>query len=112
MIDIVVTIPKSRQKAIEAEEVDVARRIAAGEKGITYYWEMGRMPRCKPDRLYFVWDGAIRAWHDVLDMWSPIRHLSSSRAGRLILDPVIHMLSVPIPSLSFRGFRYLEKRLG
>jgi hypothetical protein len=46
--DIVVTLPGSKRAEVEAEEADVARRQAAGEQGITYHWDMGRLPREVP----------------------------------------------------------------
>ncbi len=99
-MDIVVTIPKTRQAEIEAEEADVARREAAGEKYITYYWEMKRLPAQYPERVYFVWDGAIRAYHRVLAM--------SREENRIYLSTKIHTLAVPIPMKGFQGFRYMK----
>ena len=37
--DIVVSIPEGKQTEVEAEEADVTRREAAGERDISYFWE-------------------------------------------------------------------------
>jgi inorganic pyrophosphatase-like protein/2'-5' RNA ligase superfamily protein len=95
--DIVVSIPAAKRKEIEAEEADVAAREARGEQGITYYWEMGRLPKAQPRRIYFAWDGAVRAYHDVVGMSD----------GRIHMATAIHDVP-PVPMESFRGFRYFE----
>lgn len=98
MTAIVVCIPRTKQAEVEREEVDVARRIAAGERGITYYWTLSRVPRQSVERVYFLWNGSIRAYHRCLDVLrSP---------PRAILDPQIVELPEPVPMRSFRGFRY------
>lgn len=98
--DIVVTIPKSKMKSVEAEEADVARRISNGEQGLGYFWQMGMMPKEQPERIFFVWDGAVRAYHDVTGM--------DRSAKRIYMDPTIHDLESPIPMGGFRGFRYMN----
>ena len=96
---IVVTIPKDKLQEVESEEADVAKRMAAGEKGIEYYWAMGRLPSVVPERIYFCWDGAVRAWHQV----------NSMRDGRIYMDPTIHSLKAPVTMSPFRGYRYMKK---
>lgn len=96
--DIVVTIPKSRQIEVKAEEADVARRLAAGEEGIEYYWQMGRLPKVTPRRIYFCWDGAVRAWHAVTGV----------KDGRIYMDPEIHELEEPTEMAPFMGYRYFN----
>jgi hypothetical protein len=93
--DIVVTIPKAKQAEVEAEEAYVARQLARGDQEIHYYWEMGRIPKEQPRRVYFVWDGAIRAYHECFGV----------TGNRLLLRPEIHEVE-PEPMASFRGFRY------
>lgn len=100
-MDIVVTIPKKQLAHVEAEEADVAKREAAGEKDILYYWAMRRLPKQVPDRVYFVWDGAIRAFHDVVDV--------DYDEGRIYLRTKINTLENPIPMKSFMGFRYFTE---
>lgn len=97
--DIVVTIPRARLDAVHAEEAEVAQRTNAGEQGIQYYWQLGRLPRVQPRRIYFVWDGAVRAYHDVTGMAD----------NRVYMDPTIHSVD-PVPMHGFRGFRYYEPK--
>lgn len=101
MRSIVVTIPKTKIAEVEAEEVDVARRMASGEEDIVYYWKMGRLPKERPNRIYFAWDGAVRAYHDVVMV----------AFDRLYMAPQIHTLKEPVPMESFRGFRYFEEKV-
>lgn len=96
--DIVVTIPKARLAEVEAEEAQVAERLAKGETDINYYWQMGRLPKECPRRIYFAWDGAVRAYHDVTGM--------DKGQKRIYMSPSINNLSEPDPIASFRGFRY------
>lgn len=98
--DIVVTIPRSQVQAVELEEADVARRLAAGETGIEYYWAMSRLPRETPRRIYFCWNGAVRAYHEV----TRIRQTE----GRLYMDPTIHPCKV-VPMQGFQGYRYYKE---
>jgi hypothetical protein len=97
---IVVTIPEGRLKEVQAEEADVARREGNGEQGFQYYWQMGRLPVEVPERIYFLWDGAIRAYHNVTGI--------DRKDGRLYMDTAIHSLQAPVPMAGFRGFRYLR----
>lgn len=98
--DIVVTIPKNQVKFVEKEERDVAAREAAGEVGIIYYWRMGKLPKEKPDRIFFLWNRAIRAWHHVIRM--------DESEGRIYMTTKIHELANPMPMKPFMGFRYLS----
>jgi hypothetical protein len=95
--DIIVTIPKSKLAEVEAEEADVERRLAAGEAEdlLLYYWQMGRVPKNPIRRIYFVWDNAIRAYHEVLSVEEP----------RIWMKAKIHPIE-PIPMKGFRGYRY------
>lgn len=97
--DIVVTIPKGRQAQVEAEEAHVARRMKEGETDIGYYWAMGRLPKETPRRMYFAWDGAVRAHHEVTGM----------EDGKIFMRPDIHELKSPVKIESFRGFRYFKE---
>jgi hypothetical protein len=99
-MNIVVTIPKDRIKQVEEEEADVARRIAAGEQGMCYYWTLPTLPRECPERIYFVWNGAVRAWHEVIQMVTDIPR------NKIFMRPEIHSLSFPIPMRGFQGWRY------
>jgi hypothetical protein len=97
--DIVVTIPKAKQAEIEAEEADVARRLGEGETDIGYFWAMGRLPKEQPRRIYFAWEGAVRAYHEVTGMGD----------GKIFMRPEIHELPSPRKMESFRGFRYFKE---
>lgn len=111
--DIVVTIPKARIAAVEAEERHVAERIAKGGKGWSYYWTMGRLPKVTPRRVYFLWDGAVRAFHYARFCAGPYED-SIAESDRdvsqpaIILDPAINEIE-PIPMRPFRGFRYFDE---
>jgi 2'-5' RNA ligase len=96
--DIIVTIPRKDIKKIEAEEQDVATREANGETNINYYWEMGKVPKQQPNRIYFVWDNAIRAYHDVIGM----------EPNRILMSTKINEVNPPIPMSGFRGYRYFN----
>ena len=101
--DVVVCIPERLRAAVEAEEREVASRVAAGETDITYYWTM-RIPRCwvedpatLPRRIYFVWQGAIRAFHEVV----------GAATDRVIMSHQIHEVEA-VPMRPFRGWRYMR----
>lgn len=96
--DIVVCIPADRLAQVEAEEAAVAAQVAAGHKAATYYWTVHALPRMQPRRVYFVWGGAVRAWHDCVGM-------TDRPDPRLLLDHVIHSIQAR-PIDSFRGWRY------
>lgn len=95
---IVVCVPRTKQAEIEAEERDVAQREAAGETGIEYYWEMGRLPKRDPDLIYFLWDGAVRSYYEVTHV--------DRVAGRIYMKTTEHKLPAPTAMAPFRGFRY------
>lgn len=109
-MNIVVTIPKSRQAEIEEEESKLQARIAAGEEGLSYFWAMSRRPKelRVGDRMYFIWDGAMRAFHRVIGFNENLKCETTGRQYRgccVMLDPRIHEI-VPIPMKGFQGFRY------
>lgn len=97
--DIAVTIPADRLQDVELEEAEVAARWARGERDIMYWWSLGRLPRTLPRRIYFVWDGAVRACHEVISM----------AGDRIYMRPEIRKIE-PIPTKGFRGFRYWPER--
>lgn len=100
--DIVVMIPKGKISEIDQEEKWVAEQEASGNTDISYYWKMGRLPKEDPRRIYFAWDGAVRAYHEVT---------SVDRAeGKIYMKTKIHELSSPVVMASFRGFRYYEEK--
>lgn len=103
--DIVVTIPKARMAVVEEEERDMAERAARGETGWAYFWEMGRVPRQTPRRMYFVWDKAVRAYHEVIEIEPPG---DQPFQRRIIMRPEIHEID-PIPYPSFRGYRWFDE---
>ena len=115
-MDIIVTIPRKRQVQVEAEEAEVARRLAAGEKGLAYFWCTSRRPARLDvgDRVYFLWDCAVRAWHEVTGFGDD---LTCDLTGIpylgccIVLAPEIHDLRPVHHMPPFRGFRYTE-RLG
>ena len=102
-MNIVVTIPKNRVAEVEAEESVVAKRISSGEKDICYYWTLPTLPSKQPKRIYFVWHGAIRAYHEVINVKG-----TSTRCW-IYMKPEIHNLKTPIPMKGFQGWRYFEK---
>ena len=98
-LDIIVTIPKNRLQQVEAEEAEVAKRIKAGERDIVYWWSIPSEPVERVERIYFVWNGAVRAWHEIIE----IEHLDDVR---VYMKPEIHMLKKPMPMRGFRGWQY------
>lgn len=105
--DIVVTIPKDRLADVEQEEQRVQRAIDRGETGWRYFWAMGRLPKKLPRRVYFVWDGAVRAYHEVMFFGDSQGVSIDGRDDRIWLRPEIHEI-VPIPMRGFQGFRYFN----
>ena len=102
-MNIVVTIPKNKIAEVEAEEKEVARQIARGDKNIFYYWTVGRLPKECPSRIYFVWNNAIRAYHEVTQMVTDVPK------NKIYMKPEIHNLKAPIPMKGFQGWRYFGK---
>lgn len=117
MADIVVTIPKAKLAKVEAEERRVQRAMARGETGWRYFWKMRRFPKELPWRVYFLWDGAVRAYHEtlfvevrtsnpMLRFWTNMAE--AENPTRIWLKPKIHEIP-PIPMKPFRGFRYFQR---
>lgn len=111
-MNILVAIPNHRLEEIEAEEKDLERRLRSGEKELAYFWSLPRRPKDLEigDRVYFIWNKAIRAWHKVIGFKND---MSCNYSGRkwfgfcVILDPTIHHID-PIPHSGFRSFRYYK----
>jgi len=115
-MDIVVTIPKVRQAEMEEEERLLRQRLDAGEKGLTLFWGTSMRPTklMVGDRVYFVWDGAVRAYHILTGFRNDERceHTGKRYKGCcLMLDPEVHSVE-PEPMKGFRGFRYRYRRAG
>lgn len=111
---IVVTIPKVRLAYVEREEARVQAAIADcapgkgyEETGWRYFWKMGRLPKKKPTRVYFLWGGAVRAYHETLFMEGGDCGFLNGNITRIWLRPEIYEIA-PIPMKSFRGFRYFQ----
>ena len=100
MSSIVVTIPKSRMADIKKEEEAVKRAQERGEE-IGYFWNLGRRPRDMPFRIYFLWDGAVRGYHEVVGYEDEEDRVCTT-TGRhykgfcVDLDPEFHDIK-PIP---------------
>lgn len=106
-MDIVVTIPKSRLAEVTKEEERVAAGVQKGEKW-RYYWNLPTVPKKAEvgDRCYFVWEGAIRAWHEITDIeWG-----WEDEPPMLWMKPEIHKLRKPLSMKGFRGFRYFDRK--
>ena len=111
-MDIVVTIPKSRLAQVEKEEAQVAELLAKGV-AVNFFWSLGRKPKKLEvgDRCYFVWDGAMRAWHEVVGFGADKQCETTGifhPGFCVILAPEIHTIDVPIPMKGFQGFRYFK----
>jgi len=111
-MNVVVTIPKKRLADIEREEADIKRRLAAGEKGVSYFWAMSRKPKelQAGDRMYFVWGGALRAYHIVTGFREVLQCETTGQKYKgccVLLDPVIHEVEA-LAMEGFRGFRYFS----
>jgi hypothetical protein len=102
-MNIIVTIPKNKLAEVEAEEKEVAIQIANGEKNIFYYWTVGTLPKQCPDRIYFVWNGSVRAYHEVTQT------VTDFPRNKIYMKPEIHNLKTPIPMKGFQGWRYFDK---
>jgi hypothetical protein len=113
IVHVVVTIPRDAQDRVEAEERELERKLATGEQDLCYFWALSRRPVKLRigERMYFLWDGAIRAWHKVIGFDSDMLcdHSRIQYNGVcVLLDPEIHHLSVVIHKAPFRGFQYFE----
>jgi hypothetical protein len=98
--DIVVTIPKSKLAEVEAEEAEVSRQLLLGketELTIGYFWAMAKVPKGDLRRIYFVWNDAIRAYHNVTRV----------DQDRIYMSATIYEIE-PIPMKGFRGYRYFQ----
>ena len=69
---------------------------------------MGRLPKKKPRRVYFLWNNAVRAYHEVLFMEGGDIGFINGNITRIWLKPEIHEIT-PIPMEPFRGFRYFHQ---
>lgn len=112
-MNIVVTIPKNRLADVRAEEHDLELRRRAGEKDLIYFWKVSKKPAklSKDERVYFLWDGAVRAWHKVIGFGENMtcQHTGRSYDGPcILLDPDVHSIK-PIKMAGFRGFRYFDE---
>lgn len=103
--NIVVTIPKVRLATVAEEERRVETAMKRGEKGWRYFWRMGRLPKELPRRVYFLWDGAVRAYHTALYMEGQSVGFIQGNVTRIWLDPEVHTIT-PVSMKGFRGFRY------
>lgn len=112
-----VTIPAARMGAVEREEARVDRAIARAPDGRgyegagwRYFWSMGRLPKTRPARVYFLWDGAVRAYHEVLFMeGGDGDYFTGASSPRIWMRPEIRRIK-PVPMRPFRGFRYFDDK--
>ena len=113
-MDILVTVPKKEAENIRKEDAWIKEQ---GSSKVTQFWSMKRLPKSleKGDRVYFVQDGAVRYYHDVLDISrSPSQECQVT--GRTWTGPAIILkcpevtLKTPIPQKGFQGFRYIPRR--
>lgn len=110
-MDIIVSIPASKLAEIEAEEAYVERLRQQGSS-VNYFWKIGRAPRRLHigDRCYFLWENAVRAWHEVVDFGYDMKCIITGTVYpgfSVVLDSEIHEIE-PIPMKPFRGFRYFD----
>ena len=123
MSNIVVTVPKTRLAYVQ----DVKFKLQPGDFG---FWTLSRLPRLTKEkweggvleyrdceRLYFVWDGAVRAWHQIMG-WvdedgtvedgPPFYHGGQIPGPAVLFTAEHHLLESPIPMKGFQGFRYAK----
>ncbi len=111
-MDIVVTIPKNKLKEVMEEESYIKSLSKEEKERYTYYWTTSRLPKEKPNRIYFVWDNAIRAFHYCTNMVDAGYDFSETFPPRdytkpcFLLDTIIHEVEPIIKMKSFRGWRY------
>ena len=112
-MDVVVTIPKSRLAIVEQEEREVKEALKSGADAF-FFWRFARCPKnlSVGNRIYFVWNGAVRAYH-VVDGFD--KNLVCDTTGQrydgfcVTMNPAIHNLRKPIPMRGFQGFRYFKE---
>lgn len=107
---IAVTVPSDRLDEVASEERELEKRLAknpAERRQWSYWWSLPQMPaddkRPRIRRIYFAWQGAIRAWHEVLGF-----EYGPGGKPRVQMTTTIHKVSPPVPMKGFRGFRYVD----
>ena len=115
---IVVTVPKSQQDYVLNE------KFKFKGPGVIW-WSLPQLPResimldqdfyVRLERCYFVWDGAVRAWHEIEDFvdrdgipigGTPCYVGEPIPGPSVVLFSTHHRLETPIPMKGFQGFRY------
>lgn len=120
------TVPKSKQDYV------LSKKFKFKGPGFIW-WSLPQLPResimldpppsvtwVRLERCYFVWDGAVRAWHEIEDfidgdgfaIQGPARFSDPVPGPAVVLTSMHHRLEKPIPMKGFRGFRYYEPRNG
>ncbi len=120
---IIVTVPKSQYDHV------LNKKFKFKGAGVIW-WSLPQLPResimldsegyVRLERCYFVWDGAVRAWHQIEDFIDE-DDFSIQGCPRWVGDPIPgpavvmisthHRLREPVPMKSFQGFRYYEPKL-
>ncbi|KKL73878.1 hypothetical protein LCGC14_2070460 [marine sediment metagenome] len=121
---IIVTVPKSQYDHV------LNKKFKFKGAGVIW-WGLPQLPRestmltsdgyVRLERCYFVWDGAVRAWHDIEDFidsngWAvegPTRFAADDPipGPAVVMISTHHRLREPVPMKSFQGFRYNEPKL-
>ncbi len=93
---IVVTVPKLTQGYVLNEKFKHPGPI---------YWRLPQVPARPVDRVYFVWDGAVRAWRKVLGF-------EGEYEGAIVMLDSEHHTIEPLPMKSFQGYHWFEPARG
>lgn len=112
-MDIVVTIPKSEIKNIQAED-SYAGNLITRDMVPIQYWKVGRVPKRlnKGDRVYFVVNGRITYYHTFLGL---VENPVCEVTGRIwyginLILKYPEVKCEPIEMRGFQGFRYFGEQ--
>ncbi len=69
------------------------------------WWSLPTFPVRPVSRIYFVWDGAVRAWRKVLGFdYEQDAGFIEKRAVQI--ERKHHVVDPPVPMKGFQGYRY------
>lgn len=110
MTDLVITWPKTRPLSSYLEHCQKAHHR---KQFINF--RIGSRPKRAAERVYVVYDGAVRGWHEFVvamkrrDVRDPQMGTVMEPGLYLVRRPTWHPLATPIPMKGFQGWRYFDR---
>jgi hypothetical protein len=108
-MNIVVTIQQDLHEKFEkSRELAIKKILENTSQQYAFYWQLNRRPAmvAKGNRVYFVWNKAVRAYC-VIEDFSRLATDGENSKCAVMLNPDMRMIE-PIDFPEFRGFRYFE----